>query len=160
MFRPLVLLALVPLLATPAAAGEDQMPETLVVGYDEEGKVDASDAACRAFVAAMVDWGKPEVDQAVVDVCAVRKRHVESYAALQDAYKAFRAELADNVRLDGASAAKHLSLMIKACIDHKWGLTTGGHNIRLDMIPNAVDADCLDIGRDLIVKETAVLKGG
>jgi hypothetical protein len=50
--------------------------------------------------------------------------------------------------------------MIKACIDHKWGLTTGGHNIRLDMIPNEIDADCLEIGRGLIVKETAVLKGG
>jgi hypothetical protein len=96
----------------------------------------------------------------VRDVCASRKRHLDSYAALQGAYQAFRAELADNTRLDGAAAALNLSKMIKACIDHKWGLTTGGHNIRLDMIPNEIDADCLEIGRGLIVKETAVLKGG
>lgn len=49
--------------------------------------------------------------------------------------------------------------MVKSCIEHKWTITTGGHNIGIDMVPNAIDSDCLDIGRALIIKETAFLKG-
>jgi hypothetical protein len=158
MLRLLVVLLMIPL-ASPLLAEDAQMPVTLVIGYDEEGKVDASEAGCRAFVQEVVEWEKPQVDQAVHDVCAVRKRHADAYAALQAAYAAFRAELAENTRFDGAAAATHLSQMVKSCIEHKWAITTGGHNIGIDMVPNAIDADCLEIGRALIVKETAYLKG-
>ncbi|WP_295559156.1 hypothetical protein [uncultured Hyphomicrobium sp.] len=135
------------------------MPKTLVVGYDEEGKVDASEAACRVFVEEVVEWEKPQMDQAVRDVCEVRKRHADAYAALQKAYQDFRAELVEATRFDGPAAAKHAGQMIKSCIEHKWAISTGGHNIGIDMVPNTIDADCLTIGRDLLVKETAYLKG-
>lgn len=158
MFRLIVALLLIPL-ASPLFAEDAQMPATLVIGYDEEGKVDASEAGCRAFVQEVVEWEKAELDRAVRDVCAVRKRHAEAYAALQAAYAAFRTELAENTRFDGSAAAAHLSQMVKSCIEHKWAITRGGHNIGIDMVPNAIDADCLDIGRALIVKETAFLKG-
>lgn len=154
-----LLLSAIGVVVTPLQAGEAQMPKTLIIGYDEEGKVDASEEACRAFVTSVVEWEKPEVDQGVKDVCAMRKRHVDAYAAFQAAYAKLRAALVDQSRLDGAAAAQHLALMIKSCIDHKWGLTTGGHNIRLDMVPNEIAADCLTLGRDLIVKETAFLNG-
>lgn len=143
----------------PALAGDEPMPKTLVIGYDEEGKVDASEDACRVFVTETVEWEKPEVDQAVRDVCAVRKRHVDAYASLQGAYQTFRAELSEQTRFDGAAAAQHLGQMIKSCIDHKWDITNGGHNVRLDMVRNEIAADCLALGRDLLIRETAFLKG-
>lgn len=146
-------------LSAPLRAADEPMPKTLVIGYDEEGKVDGSEDSCRAFVVETVEWEKPEVDQAVRDVCAARKRHVDAYASLQSAYQKFRAELAEQTRFDGASAARHLGQTIKSCIDHKWDITTGGHNIRLDIIPNEIAAECLDLGRDLLNKESAELRG-
>lgn len=154
-----LLVALSPAVAQEGDTAVPQMPKELVIGYEEEGHVDASDASCRVFVDEVVEWDKAEMDQAVRDVCAVRKRHADAYAALQSAYRAFRAEVAVNPRFDGTAAAKHVAQMIKSCIDHKWAISTGGHNIGIDMVPNAIDADCLDVGRDLLTKETAHLKG-
>ncbi len=47
--------------------------------------------------------------------------------------------------------------MIKACIDHKSNVTTGGHNIMIDVIPNDIAARCLDFGRTMLDEETAWL---
>jgi hypothetical protein len=94
------------------------------------------------------------------DVCAARKRHLDTYTSLQDAYSKFKAALDEQPRFDGGSAVLNLKQMIKSCIAHKWDITTGGHNVRLDMVPNEIAADCLAVGRDLLVKETAVLSGG
>ena len=46
--------------------------------------------------------------------------------------------------------------MVKACIDHKANVTTGGHEIRIDVIPNDIAARYLDMGRKM---ETAWLIG-
>ena len=45
----------------------------------------------------------------------------------------------------------------KACIDHKSGLTPGGHNISTDIIPNDIAARCLDLGRRMLDEEAAWL---
>ncbi len=45
--------------------------------------------------------------------------------------------------------------MVKECIDHKSGITTGGHNIGIDIIPNHIAASCLDWGRRMLEDETA-----
>jgi len=156
-FAALLLASLFPLSHVRA---DDEMPKSLVIGYEEEGKVDASEEACRVFVAEVVEWEKPEEDQGVRDVCAARERHLDAYAAFQKAYQGLRAAIADDTRLNRAAAASNLAAMIKSCIEHKWGLTTGGHNIQLDIIPNTIDAECLELGRDLVLKETAALKGG
>jgi hypothetical protein len=50
--------------------------------------------------------------------------------------------------------------MIKGCIDMKWALSTGSHNIGIDMMPNAIAAECLDVGRGAIERETSVQTGG
>ena len=44
--------------------------------------------------------------------------------------------------------------MVKACIDHKSGLTPGGHNITIDIIPNDIAARCLEMGRKVLDEET------
>jgi hypothetical protein len=95
----------------------------------------------------------------VRDVCSYRKRHVDAYAGLQAAYEAFRRTVTSQTRLDGAAAARHLAAVVKNCIDMKWALSTGGHNIGIDMIPNAIASECLDLGRDLLKRETAALGG-
>jgi hypothetical protein len=44
--------------ASPASAEEDNapMPQKLVIGNEDEGKVDASAGSCRAFVTETVEW--------------------------------------------------------------------------------------------------------
>ena len=43
--------------------------------------------------------------------------------------------------------------MIKACIDHKFDLTTGSHDIMIDIIQNDVATDCLVLASDLLKAE-------
>jgi hypothetical protein len=135
------------------------MPSSLVIGYEGEGSVDASEEACRAFVVGTVEWEEAEVEQAVKDVCRVRKQHVEAYAALQAAYQDFAAVLHEQTRFDLTAAASHLASMLRSCIDHKLELTTGGHNIGIDMIPNSIAAQCLRLGTDFLTAETQQIRG-
>jgi hypothetical protein len=105
----------------------------------------------------LVEWEKAEMEQAVKDVCAYRQKHIDAYARLQAAYSDFRMVLSEQTRFDGASAARHVASLIKNCIDMKWALSTGGHNIGTDMIPQAIATECLDLGHDILQKETANL---
>jgi hypothetical protein len=141
------------------AAAEGGMPKTLVVGYENEGHIDTSEKSCREFVTEVVEWEEAEVARAARDICAARKKHVEAYAALQKAYKAFYAEVSEQTRLDGPQAAAQLANLIKSCIDHKSAITTGGHNVRIDMVPNEIATACLSLGTDLLTAETKELRG-
>jgi hypothetical protein len=40
--------------------------------------------------------------------------------------------------------------MVKGCINHKTSLTTGGHNIMIDIIPNDIATACLNIGKSVL----------
>jgi hypothetical protein len=86
-------LALIVLVALMALAGvaraETAVPDRLVIGYDNEGKIDASPQACLAHVKEITLWDKAQTEKGARDVCAARKRHVEAYAALQSNYKNF-----------------------------------------------------------------------
>lgn len=93
--------------------------------------------------------------QAIEDVCGARKRHVEAYAAIQKSYKALAKQIGEDNRLDQATAVKSFEAMVKACIDHKSNITTGGHNIMIDVIPNDIAAQCLTLGKKLLDEETA-----
>jgi hypothetical protein len=147
---------------SPALAQEDDgtradappMPETLVIGYDQEGHVDPTEDSCRVFVTEMVEWEKAEMDQAVRNVCEYRQKHADAYKAFQGAYGKFRSALQKQIRFDGGAAARALGLMVKSCIDMKWALSTGGHNVGIDMIPNEIAVTCLEMGRQMLVKET------
>jgi hypothetical protein len=134
------------------------LPDRLTFGYADEGKVDASAAACKAFVEDAVEWDEAQMQQAVRDVCNARKRHVDAYVAIQKAYARLRNNLFD-VRIEGAQSVMHFQSMIKACIDHKRGLTPDGHNIGIDIIPNEIAADCLAFGTKLLTDETAQFVG-
>ena len=138
------------------------VPERLAFGYADEGKIDASPAACAAFVRSSVEWDAAQMQQAIADVCAARKRHVDAYAAIQKAYAGLRNNLFD-VRIEGAASVMHFQSMVKACIDHKLGLQLGlapvGHNIAIDIIPNEIAAECLTHGTKLLTDETAWFAG-
>jgi hypothetical protein len=69
---------------------------------------------------------------------------------VQKSYKALVAAIGGDHRLDAPAAAKNFSTMVKACIDYKSNLTSGGHNVMTDIIPNAIAADCLTAGKKMI----------
>jgi hypothetical protein len=155
---PTAILAFILLAGALARAQEGTLPDRLTFGYAEEGKIDASPAACDAFVKYMVEWDEPEMKRAIKDVCTARKRHVDAYEAVQRAYAALRNNLFD-VRIEAAVAILHFQSMVKACIDHKLGLTPGGHNIGIDIIPNEIAAQCLNLGARLLNEERAWFEG-
>ena len=137
------------------ANAKDAPPDRLVIGYENEGKVEASYQACLAFVKETTLWSKAEIESGAKRVCAARKRHVRAYEALQRNYRLLMKELAQDVRLDPAAASSNLKILVKACIDHKSGLTTGGHNIMIDVIENDIAAKCLTLGANLLRDETS-----
>lgn len=137
---------------------ETAVPDRLVIGYDNEGKIDAGPAACLASVKEITEWDEAQTEKGAKQVCAMRKRHVEAYAALQSNYKNFVKAFSVDRRLNLPSAVSNLKTLIKACMEHKSGLTTGGHNIMIDIIENDIAAQCLTLGSNLIKGETAKYK--
>ena len=135
-----VMIALIATAAlSQAAHAESAVPSELIIGYDSEGKVDPSPQACLAHVKEVTEWDKAATERGAQQVCAARKRHADAYAALQSNYKAF---------VEAFSQDRRLSL------DHKFGITTGGHNIMIDVIENDVSAGCLTLASNLIKDET------
>jgi hypothetical protein len=136
------------------AYAEDAVPAVLVIGYDNEGKVDTDFKACLASVRDVTQWDKAATEAGAKQVCAARKRHADAYSALQSNYKAFVEAFSKDRRLNLPDAVANLKTLIKACMDHKFGITTGGHNIMIDVIENDVSASCLSFGSNLIKDET------
>jgi hypothetical protein len=155
MFRPTVLVVLALAVAGTANAENAPLPQHLTLGYEHEGKIDASPAACLALVKEITEWGKAETEQGAKDVCAARKRHVDAYNALQTSYREFIKAFSTDRRLDLAGSVAAFKVLFKACLDHKFGLTTGGHNIMIDIIENDITTACLVLGNNLLKDETA-----
>ena len=150
-----VMIALIATAAlSQAAHAESAVPSELIIGYDSEGKVDPSPQACLAHVKEVTEWDKAATERGAQQVCAARKRHADAYAALQSYYKAFVEAFSQDRRLNLPEAVSNLKTLIKACMDHKFGITTGGHNIMIDVIENDVSAGCLTLASNLIKDET------
>jgi hypothetical protein len=140
-----------------SARAEETVPSVLVIGYEDEGKVDASPQACLAHVREITEWDKAATERGAKEVCAARKHHVDAYADLQKTYKVFVDGFSGDRRLDLPQAVANLKTLIKACMDHKSGITTGGHNISIDIIANEIDAGCLTLASNLLKDENAKL---
>ena len=147
-----VLVATVPAVVVYA---ETAVPDRLVIGYENEGKIDASPQACLAAVKEVTEWDKAATEKGAKEVCAARKRHLDAYAALQANYKAFVKAFSVDRRLDLPKAVESFKTLVNACMEHKFGLTTGGHNIRIDIIDNDIRAACVTLGSNLLKDETA-----
>ena len=150
-----IIIAIAVVLAGGLAHAETAVPDRLVIGYDNEGKIDASPQACLAYVKEITEWDKAQTEKGAKDVCAARRRHVEAQAALQANYKNFVKAFSVDRRLNLPAAVASFKVLVKACVDHKFGLTTGGHNIMIDVIENDIAAQCLTLGSNLIKDETA-----
>jgi hypothetical protein len=137
------------------ARAETAVPDSITIGYDNEGKIDASPQACLAHVKEITQWDKAQTEKGAKDVCAARRRHVEAQAALQANYKNFVKAFSVDRRLNLPAAVASFKVLVKACVDHKFGLTTGGHNIMIDIIENDIAAQCLTLGSNLLKDETA-----
>ncbi len=158
MKSPMITIVVVCVLLQAAQAAEENVPSTLIIGYEDEGKVDASPHACLAQVKEVTEWDKAATERGAKEVCAARKHHVDAYADLQKTYKTFVEEFSKDRRLDLPEAVANLKSLIKACIAHKSGITTGGHNIMIDIIANEIDAGCLTLASNLLKDENAKLE--
>ena len=138
-----------------AQAEDRTLPQTLTIGYEHEGKIDASHQACVALVKEITEWDAAQTEKGAQTVCAARKRHVEAYNALQASYRNFVKAFSADRRLSLPESVASFKTLVKACIDHKFGLTTGGHNIMIDVIENDIAAQCLTLGSNLLKDETA-----
>ena len=88
------------------AHAESTVPAQLIIGYDNEGKVDPSPQACLALVKEVTEWDKAATERGAQQVCAARKRHADAYAALQSNYKAFVEAFSQDRRLNLAEASR------------------------------------------------------
>jgi polar amino acid transport system substrate-binding protein len=141
--------------------GEDPPPERLTIGSSDSDASSPSDAyddegighlvqTCVADAAEDTEgWSKKDIEEATRKQCAARKRHVEAYEALQSNYRTLMGLLAQDIRTQPTDAAANLRIMVKACIDHKSDVSTGGHNIMVDVIENDIAAKCLALGANL-----------
>lgn len=141
--------------AGTARAQMATVPQQLTIGYEHEGTIDAKPQACLAFVKEITEWDKAQTEKGAKDVCAARQRHVEAYNALQANYRSFVKAFSADRRLNLPEAVESFKTLVKACIDHKFGLTTGGHNIMIDIIENDIATSCLTLGSNLLRDETA-----
>ena len=139
------------------ARSENAPPERLTIGYRGEGKVDDSPRACLAYVKEMTEWNAADTERGAKNVCAARKLHLDAYEVLQNNYKAFIKAVTRDRRLNAKGAVSNFQTLVKACIDHKTNLTTGGHNIMLDIIENDIAGACLTLGANLLKDETRKL---
>ena len=157
-FATVTIAALVSLATAGLAFGERATPpETLVIGHENEGKIDASREACVAQVKEVTEWSDAETQRGAREVCAARRKHIDAYAALQASYRAFIRALTFDRRLDWDEGASTVPTLVKTCISHKSSLTTGGHNIRIDIISNEITASCLTLISNLLREETRQL---
>ncbi len=138
-----------------ASAEAVAVPQHLTIGYEHEGKIDATPQACLALVKEITEWDKAQTEKGAKTVCAARQRHVAAYNALQANYKSFVKAFSEDHRLNLPGAVESFKTLVKACIDHKFGLTTGGHNIMIDVIENDIATSCLTLGANLLKDETA-----
>jgi hypothetical protein len=146
------------LVTVGVAHGERTLPpDTLVIGYENEGKIDASPQACLKTVKEITEWNEADTQEGARKVCAARKKHIDAYAALQANYKAFIREVVKDRRFDWTEAAATVPTLVKTCFEHKFSITTGGHNIYIDIINNEIAAACLTLASSLLRDETQEL---
>ena len=156
MRRLLLVTLLASLSGTPSAnALGDPPPEHLIIGYPFEGEIDANAQKCIADVTAeTTNWRKEEIGAAARKQCDARKRHVASYKALQSNYHLLMGLL--NLRSGHTmadQAAASMKALVNDCISHKEGVSTGGHNVMVNVIENDIVAKCLDLGANVMREE-------
>ena len=130
--------------------------QSLSIGFSGEGRVDPRSEACVA-AAKELGRGQEKLNEDSQAICFARNRHAAAYERFQSAYKQFITVVRNDNKLRSDAAVDQLKTFIKSCVAHKLQITTGGHNINIDIIPNNIAADCLDVGTNLIKAETADL---
>lgn len=126
--------------------------ERLTIGYENEGKIDASKKACIAFVN---ELGGDSVETSraarmAAPVCEFRDRHIAAYEEFQRSYRKLWSLVRADQRIDPPAAIEQLRRAIKSCIDFKDGLNFDGlHGLGVDMVPNQNATQCLAIGTRL-----------
>lgn len=149
----ITIVAMMTVASIGAQAASYELPNgPLIIGYEGEGKVEASAEDCLTFVKDTTQWTDAQTKEGADKVCRARKRHKDAHDALEAAYQTFRMRSPDK-RLDIEQSVAQFRTMMKSCIEHKLRLTTGGHNIMIDIIPNEIAGSCLEIGAQMLSNE-------
>jgi uncharacterized protein len=117
--------------------------DRLTIGYDDEGKVDATTEGCTKYVKDMTLWDQAAIEKGSQEVCSARQHHVQAYEQLQKSFQNLMIHMSADRRLNRKDATEYLRSFIKSCLDYKFQVTTGGHNIGIDIIANEIAALCL-----------------
>jgi hypothetical protein len=131
----------------------DNVPYRLAIGYDNENKIDATERECRLHVESVTAWDKAATDEGARKVCASRQRHIDAYSKFQTDYRSLIENFSSDNQLRIHEAISNLRGMIKNCMNHKFSLTTGGHNIMINITENDIASDCLNWGSSLLNAE-------
>ena len=79
---------------------QNDVPYHLTIGYEDEGKIEASEQACRSYVESITAWDKAAMEKGAQEVCAARIGHIEAYAKLQGDYRAMIETFSTDRRLE------------------------------------------------------------
>jgi hypothetical protein len=134
------------------SSGQINSSNNLTIGYQGEGKVDGSSKSCRELAQSPF-WTEDQIRQGADEVCDARRHHIEAYQKFQTAYGRLAKILIADRRLNLVAATDQLKQFVRSCIDHKIYITTGGHNIMIDIIPNRAAAECLYLSAQLLTNE-------
>ncbi len=111
----------------------------------------------------LIGYARVSTDDQCVEaarkVCDARMRHVAAYERFQSAYARLTTVLEKDRRINLLAATDQLKQFVRSCIYHKIYITTGGHNIMMDIIPNEAAADCLELGANMVMTEANELSG-
>jgi hypothetical protein len=136
---------------TTVTFGQNILPEPLMIGYPEEGKVSGSWEACTTFVREGVPgWTEEQIQQGIRRVCVARNRHIVAYKQFQSEYKRFVAVMSHFHKITMSDVAEAMRKLIKDCMAYKATLSAHAHNISIDVVSNEEAADCLNVGADII----------
>lgn len=122
----------------------------LKLGIDGEGTVDARPASCRQFVRETMTADEPTLRELEAQICKARMDNNTAYNEFQRIYREFLASVGEDRRLNMDHAAEHIREIVKDCIDFRWAITSGARNVNMDIIPNLISTECLNLASQLL----------
>ncbi len=114
MLLKVTLAALLTLAGTAAVRAETAVPDHLIIGYDHEGKIDASRRRASNTSRRSPSGTRPRPRRARKRCAPRATRHVDAYAALQVAYKNFVKTYSVDRRLNLPGAVSAFQVLVKA----------------------------------------------
>lgn len=125
----------------------------LIIGYEGEGRVDASYGACKSFVEGLNGSDVQEGDSQVLEVCTARQNHLRAYDEFQTAYRIFRQALT-GTKIGPDDPSQAMVKLLRNCIVFRSNMLSGARGVGLDIIGNEAPTDCLKLGTQMLNEQS------